>query len=54
MKEKNQIRLPYNKKEELNEYPEDPDWWDESRMDIIGQNGPTGQHYLIEEGNTDE
>ena len=29
----------------LNEYPEDDDPWDEARLDIIGQNGPTGLHY---------
>lgn len=29
----------------LNEYPEDDDLWDEARVDIIGQNGPTGLHY---------
>ena len=29
----------------LNEYPEDDDSWDEARLDIIGQNGPTGLHY---------
>ena len=29
----------------LNEYPEDDDLWDEARLDIIGQNGPTGLHY---------
>jgi len=26
----------------------DPDWWteqDEKRMDVVGQNGPTGEHY---------
>ena len=26
----------------------DPAWWteqDENRMDVVGQNGPTGEHY---------
>jgi len=26
----------------------DPEWWseeDEKRVDVIGQNGPTGEHY---------
>lgn len=32
-------------KQTLNEYPEDDDSWDEARLDIIGQNGPTGLHY---------
>jgi len=35
--------------QQLNEYPEDPDAWDESRMDLIGKNGPSGLHYLNEE-----
>jgi hypothetical protein len=35
--------------QQLNEYPEDPDAWDESRMDLIGANGPSGLHYLNEE-----
>lgn len=35
--------------EQLNEYPNDPDPWDESRIDRIGSNGPTGLHYLNEE-----
>jgi hypothetical protein len=34
-----------NQKQPLNEYPEDDDSWDEARLDIIGQNGPTGLHY---------
>lgn len=32
----------------LNEYPYnglDSEEWDEKRMDIIGSNGPTGEHY---------
>ncbi len=32
----------------LNEYPsnsDDPEDWDERRVDIIGSNGPTGEHY---------
>lgn len=33
------------RKIDLNEYPEDDDSWDEARLDIIGQNGPTGLHY---------
>lgn len=40
-----------NKK--LNEYPEDDDPWDEARLDVIGQNGPTGLHYLSEEESND-
>ena len=35
--------------QQLNEYPEDPDFWDESRVDQIGANGPSGLHYLNEE-----
>jgi len=35
--------------QQLNEYPEDPDAWDETRMDLIGKNGPSGLHYLNEE-----
>lgn len=32
----------------LNEYPNnstDPDEWDENRIDIVGSNGNTGEHY---------
>jgi hypothetical protein len=32
-------------RQHTNEYPEDDDPWDEARLDIIGQNGPTGLHY---------
>jgi hypothetical protein len=34
--------------QQLNEYPEDLEW-DESRIDLIGKNGPSGLHYLNEE-----
>jgi hypothetical protein len=34
--------------QQLNEYPEDLEW-DESRIDLIGANGPSGLHYLNEE-----
>jgi hypothetical protein len=30
---------------DVEEHPEDDDSWDEARLDIIGQNGPTGLHY---------
>lgn len=45
-----------NKKltKQRNKYQEDPDEWDEERMDIIGKNGPTGLHYLNEEGEGNE
>ena len=39
--------------QQLNEYPEDPDYWDESRVDRIGANGPSGLHYLNEENNNE-
>lgn len=42
------------RKIDLNEYPEDPDFWDESRVDVIGQNGSTGLHYLNEEGDSND
>lgn len=42
------------RKIDLSEYPEDPDVWDESRIDVIGQNGSTGLHYLNEEGESNE
>ena len=37
----------------LYDYPEDDDSWDEARLDVIGQNGPTGLHYLTEEESND-
>ena len=42
------------RKLDLNEYPNEPDPWDESRMDVIGQNGSTGLHYLNEEGKNND
>jgi hypothetical protein len=39
------------RKIDLDEYPEN---WDEDRIDVIGQNGGTGLHYLNEEGNDNE
>jgi len=36
------------KKEPLNEYPDngnDPEKWDEARVDVVGSNGNTGEHY---------
>jgi hypothetical protein len=32
-------------KKKIKEHPEDDGPWDEARVDIIGQNGPTGLHY---------
>ena len=46
--EDNYDRIFGKKKLPLNEYPnnsDDPDEWDERRVDIIGSNGPTGEHY---------
>ena len=35
-----------NKKKRMQDLiPEEEDDWDEDRMDIIGKNGPTGDHY---------
>ena len=33
---------------------DDDEDWDEKRIDIIGSNGPTGDHYKNEKGEKDE